>query len=531
VVDSNTHAEPPIAALDPAKTDHDPVDIVLKFMRSGFRGLTASPYNFCRVLCEVTEGNIGSMDQKSGLQYGWYKAGGQKKDIIKFRDNAVYEIIFEINGEITLHAIDQNDYLRLLRQLSLHPLSLLISKFEISKEYKAALDMYRKKQLEERQRLDTDKKRLEQKDTIDSMLRKIDNAKSGDVLFPLRGIKSIYTLIDKGFVPGICDNPDLWVDAEEYSTLYGTGRNGDEEILLIGREKLQAVTEHDRIEYKFLIAKSKDKPREFRAKLARFNRDRPGERLRNWKEEFLKGLDILTRYPEELRNKTEADLDVMARAIDGVIVERSRIEEGLLPVDALFKKETRNVLEIVFAANKPLSEIRKSLDYFEHTGMVQPAYKDSLYELIKMELDGFVLYDHLANKDREKTLAFMRKLAHPDAVDIRKILEGIEIKEISDNQAFKDYIYTNGAIASSEVHRKRVKEIVAIVLKSIPGKVDAENITIAMQPYIEELGLDELDRIKQRILVLKEVVASRQAQQRIDQHNDKATPSKDKWLT
>lgn len=531
MADSNTHAVPPTAALDPAKTAHDPVDIVLKFMRSGFRGLTASPYNFCRVLCEITEGTIGNMDQKSGLQYGWYKAGGQKKDIIKFRDNAVYEIIFEINGEITLHAIDQNDYLRLRSQLSLHPLSLLISKFEISKEYKAALDLYRKKQLEERQRIDADKKRTGQEDTIDSMLRKIDNAKSGDVIFPIRGIKSIHALIDKGFVPGICDNPDLWVDAEEYSTLYGKGRNGDEEILLIGREKLQAVTEHDRIEYKFLVAKNNDKPQEFLAKLARFNRTRPGGQPRKWKEDFLKGLDILTRYPEELKNKTEADLDVMAKAIDGVIVERSRIEEGLLPVDALFTRDTRRVLEDVFAANKPLSEIRKSLDYFEHTGMVQPAYKDCLYELIKMELDGFVLYDHLANRDREKTLEFMRNLAHPEAVDIRTILEGIEIKEISENQAFKDYIYTNGAIAFSEVHRKRVKEIVALVLKSIPGKIDAENISIAMQPYIEELGLDELDRIKQRILVLKEVVASRQAQQHIEQQSDKGTRSKDKWLT
>jgi hypothetical protein len=366
---------------------------------------------------------------------------------------------------------------------------------------------------------------------VDSLLKRIDNAKSGEVIFPIRGIKSIYALIDKGFVPGICDNPELWVDAEEYSTLYGNGRNGDEEILLIGREKLQAVTEHDRIEYKFLVAKNKDKPQEFLAKLARFNRAKPGGEPRNWKEEFLKGLDILTKYPEELKNKTEADLDVMARAIDGVIVERSRIEEGLLPVDALFTRDTRKVLEVVFAANKPLSEIRKSLDYFEHTGMVQPAYKDSLYELIKMELDGFVLYDHLANKDRERTLEFMQKLAHPEAVDIRKILEGIEIKEIADNQTFKDYIYTNGAIAFSEVHRKRVKEIVAMVLKSIPGNIDAGNITIAMQPYIEELGLDELDRIKQRILVLKEVVASRQAQQHIDQQSDKGNRSKDKWLT
>lgn len=515
---SNYSAQP-LSPLDTAKPSPDPIDIVLKYMRSGFRGITASPFNFCRVLCELTEGNIGRTDLENGLQYGWYKAGGQKKDIIKFRDDAVYEIIFEINGEITLHAIDQADYLRLRRNLSLHPVSLLISKFEISKEYKSALDLYRKKQLEERQRIDADKSRLEQEDTIEAVLKKIDNAKSGEIIFPIRGIKSIYALIDWGFEPGLCDNPELWVDAEEYASLYCKNRKDNEELLLIGREKLQAVTEHDRIEYKFLVAKSKDKPQDFRTKFARFNRPKTGEQPRNWKDEFFKGLDVLTKYPEELKNKTVADLDVMARAIDGVIVERSRIDEGLLPVDALFKKDTKKLLEVVFAADKPLSEIRKTLDYFEHTGMVQPAYKDSLHELIKMEVEGIVLYDLLADKDREKTLAFMQNLARPDTVDIRKILEGIEIKEVSENQTFKDYIYTNGAIASSDVHKKRVKEIVAMVLKSIPGKINAENITIAMQPYIEELGLDELDRIKKRILELKEVVANRQGQRQNNSGN------------
>ena len=231
-------------------------------MRSGFSGLTGSPYNFCRVLCEITEGNIGRTDRETGLQYGWYKAGGQKKDIIKFRDNAVYEIIFEINGEITLHAIDQSDYARLRHYLNLHPVSLLISKFEISKEYKAALDLYRKKQVEERQRLEADKNRTGQDDTVESLLRKIDTAKSGDVIFPVRGIKSIYALIEKGFQPGMCDNPDQWVDAEEFASLYFKNSTSEEEILLIGREKLQAVSEQDRIEYKFVVAKSTDKPQD-----------------------------------------------------------------------------------------------------------------------------------------------------------------------------------------------------------------------------------------------------------------------------
>ena len=142
-----------------------------------------------------------------------------------------------------------------------------------------------------------------------------------------------------------------------------------------------------------------------------------------------------------------------------------------------------------------------------------------------------MLYDHLANKDREKTLELMRTSAHRETIDIRKILEGIEIKEISENQTFKDYVYTNGAVGAPDINRKRVKVIVALVLKSIPGKVNAENITIAMQPYMEELGLDELDRIKKRILELKEVVATRQGQQQCDPQNAQEAQPTDKWLT
>jgi|GEM_PF-4517718 len=487
-----------------------PVDILLKYMKSGFRGITGNTFNFCRALCEITEGAIGRTDQASGLVYGWYTLRGQQKDIIQFKENSVYEIIYEINNEITLHLIDQHDYQHLKQCLNIYPLSILISKFEMEKEFKAVLDIYKKRQLEERQRREAKKSKLQQEDTIESILKKIEQSRSDDIIFPIRGIKNIYALIEKGYAPGMCDNPDLWVDAEEFASLYYKNPKNDEELLLIGREKLQAVTEQDRIEYKFAVAKNKDRPRDFRDKYNRFNRIKQDEPPRNWKEDFFKGLDILTTYPEELKNKTVTDLEVMAKAIDGVIIERSQIDEGLLPYDALFKKETRKILVDTLAGQKPLPEIRKNLDYLEHTGMVQPAYRDSLLELMNLEAAGIVLYDHLTKKDREATLAFIQQLPVHKTAGIRKILEGIEIKEVSESQDFKSYIYTKGELSSSESHKKRVKVIVASILKSIPGEINEENITIAMLPYIDELGLDELDRIRQRILELQEVVAARQ---------------------
>ena len=513
MMESNQANTKPFSDASPGSPARDPIDILLKHMRPGYRGVIGSPLNLCRVLCEITEGMIGRTGRQNGLLYGWYAEGGKKKDIIQFRATSAFEIFREMNGEIALHSIEQQEYQLLRRRLAVLPVPVLINKLGIEKEYKTALDIYRKDQLNLRQRREAEKKRLERENSIESVLKRIESARSGDILFPLRGMKTISALMDRGFEPGICDNPDLWVDAEEFASLYCKNKATGEELLLIGREKLQAVTEQDRIEYKFVVAKSKDKPDDFRVRYSRFNRTREGDSQRNWREEFFQGLAVLTTYPEELMNRTVADLEVMAKAIDGVIDERSRIEEGLLPYDSLFKKQTRAILVDMLTAKKPLPEIRKNLDYFEHTGIIEPAYRDSLYELIRLEQAGVTLYDHLASGDRDKTLELVQTMGKQQSVDIRKILEGIEIRGVSENQAFKDYIYSHGSIRSSEVHKKRVKEIVTLILKNIPGEINAENIMIAMRPFVEELGLEELDRIRQRILELKKVVAMRQEQQ------------------
>jgi hypothetical protein len=56
-------------------------------------------------------------------------------------------------------------------------------------------------------------------------------------------------------------------------------------------------------------------------------------------------------------------------------------------------------------------------------------------------------------------------------------------------------------------HDKRVKEIVAEVLKNIPkAKLTSRTITIALAPFVNELGFGRLVKIRERILQLKGMV-------------------------
>ena len=57
------------------------------------------------------------------------------------------------------------------------------------------------------------------------------------------------------------------------------------------------------------------------------------------------------------------------------------------------------------------------------------------------------------------------------------------------------------------LYDKRVKEIVAEVLKKIPKeRLTPRTVTIALTPYVSELGFGRLVKIRERILQLKEMV-------------------------
>ena len=54
---------------------------------------------------------------------------------------------------------------------------------------------------------------------------------------------------------------------------------------------------------------------------------------------------------------------------------------------------------------------------------------------------------------------------------------------------------------------KRVKEIVAEVLQKIPKeRLTSSSITLALTPYVSELGFGKLVKIRDRMLQLKEIV-------------------------
>ena len=104
----------------------------------------------------------------------------------------------------------------------------------------------------------------------------------------------------------------------------------------------------------------------------------------------------------------------------------------------------------------PAREILKALDYFEYTGMIDPQYKAALHQRI---MAGTV--------DRTETA------------------EGHD----------------------ALMYDKRVKEIVVEVLKKIPKeRLTSRSITLALAPYVNELGFGRLVKIRERILQLKGMV-------------------------
>jgi hypothetical protein len=139
-----------------------------------------------------------------------------------------------------------------------------------------------------------------------------------------------------------------------------------------------------------------------------------------------------------------------------VIDLRQELDKGILPYESVFSKDTAAIIDSIRKNGTPAREIRKALDYFEYTGMIDPQYKA-------------VLQQQIAAATEERTGAA------PDRDDV--------------------------------LYDKRVKEIVAEVLKKIPKeRLTARTITIALTPYVSELGFGRLVKIRERILQLKEMV-------------------------
>ena len=157
---------------------------------------------------------------------------------------------------------------------------------------------------------------------------------------------------------------------------YRHARSGIE-ILLTARERFQPIEELNRLEFFFLVNRSDDDPAAF-GKMDRKFRGNKEDGTPYSMKEFHDDLMVLVKYPEELKGRTEEDLGLVADEVELVIDRRQELDKGILPYEAVFNKDTQAIIDYILKNRIPVGEIRKALDYFEYTGMIDPQYKAAL---------------------------------------------------------------------------------------------------------------------------------------------------------
>lgn len=428
--------------------------------RQGIGGpLQGTPEEFSQVLFELSDGELSA--KGGALVYEFVNRG--KKDILKFKDGSLFRVV-RAKGDIgealvvvTPHLPTMDDLLYAKET----PLARLIESLMIRDAFKRVADEYK---LDER-KLAAEKAaadvRLNRESKLDTILETIERAKSGETIL-VRGRQNIEALLDLGFAPCLVDNPDNWIDAEEFPGLRYRHETTGIEVLLTGREKFRPIEEMHRLEFIFLVNRSDDDPAAF-GRMARKFREGCKDGTPYSTGKFHEDLIALVKYPEELKGRTEEDLGLMADEVENVLDRRQELDKGILPYEALFRRDTEAIITYIRDNKTPPGEIRKALDYFEYTGMIDAQYKAALH---------------------------------------RRIAAATEAR-------------TGPAPAHDELlYDKRVKEIVAEVLKKIPREqLTPKTVTLALAPYVSELGFGRLVKIRERILQLKEMVHDQQEQQ------------------
>jgi hypothetical protein len=422
--------------------------------RAAIRGpVQGTPEEFSQILYELTGGELNKRNETV-----FYEAVAKgNKDILKFSDETLFRVV-KAKGQMGGALIVVTPYLPSMDDLlgaREMPLSRLVTDtLMIRDAYKRVADEYRRVEL----RLVADKAgaeiRMARESRLEAVVKAIEKAKSGETVM-VRGQQNIDALVNLGFVPGLVDNPDNWVDAEDFPGLrYRHARSGIE-VLLTGRERFRPIEELNRLEFIFLVHRSDDGPAAFGRMVRKFRGTRRDGTPYALKE-FQADLIALVKYPEELKGRTEEDLGLMADEVEHVIDQRQELDKGILPYEAVFSRDTPAIIDYIRKNRTPAGEIRKALDYFEYTGMIEPQYKADLHQQITAATAG-------------------RTGAAPGRDD--------------------------------ELYDKRVKEIVAEVLRKIPKeRLTSRTITISLTPYVSELGFGRLIKIRERILQLKEMV-------------------------
>jgi len=422
--------------------------------RAAVRGpLQGVPEEFCQVLHELAGGDL--QKQNDAVAYEVVEKG--KKDFLKFRDGALFRVVKaknQLGGSVVVVTPHQPSMEELVGSREA-PLARLVNDVLLLRDaFKRVADTYRREGLKVSADQAAAEIRFARESRLEAVLETIEKAKSGETIV-VRGLQNIDELLKLGFQPCVVDNPDMWIDAEEYPGLrYRHARSGVE-VLLTGRERFRPVEEKSRLEFLFLVHRSDDAPTAF-DRMARKFRSARDDGTPYGVQELRDELIALVKYPEELKGRTTEDLGLMADEVGSVIDKRQELDKGILPYEAVFQKDTRAIVDHVLRHRVPAREIRKALDYFEYTGMIDARYKESLHEQISA------------------------------AMSVRT----------DDARALGDLLYD-----------KRVKEIVAEVLRKIPKeRLTSRNVTIALTPYVNELGFGRLVKIRERILQLKDMV-------------------------
>jgi hypothetical protein len=415
--------------------------------------LQGSPEEFCQVLYELTKGEL---TKKNGT-IAYESVARGNKDLLKFQDGSYFRVVKAKlrTGEILIVISPYLTSIDDLLEAEEKPIARLVNDVLMIRDaYKRVADEYRREEARLTGAQAAREIRMTREARIDNVLETIEKARSGATIM-VRGQQNIDALRDLGFVPGLFDNPDNWIDAEYFPGLRYRHEKSGIEMLLIGREKFRPIEELTKMEYHFLVHRSDGERTNFLRMLGKFRQTRPDGSPYPPKD-FHADLLALVKYPEELKGRSEEDLGLMADEVEHVIDRRQEVDKGLLPYEAVFHKDTMAIVDYVRKNRLPAGEIRKALDYFEYTGMIDAQYKAHLQKEIEAVME-----------------------ARPAA-----------------GQSVADLLYD-----------KRVKEIVSEVLKKIPKEnLTSLTITVAMTPYVGELGFGKLVRIRERILQLKAMV-------------------------
>lgn len=421
--------------------------------RAGIRGpIQGTPEEFCLVLYELTGGELTK--RSPAVVYEHVSQG--KKDLLKFPDGSLFRVVRAKSAVgtplivVTPHEASLDDLLH-AREVTLA--SLVQDSLKIRDAFSNVAIDYRTEERKLRAEQTIQEQRVTRESTLEAALATIEKAKSGDVIM-IRGLQNIDELIRLGFLFGLIDNPDNWIDADDYPGLrYRSNRSGIE-LLLTGRERFRPIEELNRLEFHFLVNRSDDSPAAFN-RIAQKFRETKRDGTAYTAKDFRDDLIALVKYPEELKGRSAEDLGLVADEVEIVIDRRQKLDKGILPYEAVFRKDTQAIIDFILQNGTPARDVRKALDYFEYTGMIDQRYRDILEQQIRAAA------------------------AAPAAA-----FAGVDV-----------------------LHDKRVKEIVAEVLRKIPKEhLTSVAITIAMTPYVGELGFGRLVKIRERILQLKEMV-------------------------